>query len=131
MISEELFRRLEGYIHTREIGLINVKGIKDPIKVFEPYEVMIDFPSELDPLKRPKAPDHQKLEQVDPGNGGKKKQGVFLDYNSVSFLANTFSTLYDLCRKAEGRKVEVSEIREELTRRWRVIKDALKGGLAK
>ncbi len=126
-ISEALFERLEGHIHTREIGLISVKGIAAPVKVYEPYEVVIDFPSELDPLKRAKTPDHQKVEQQQsvPGNGKAPGKTVILDQKTLNYLVNTFSSLHGLCRKAEANQVKVEEIRRELTSRWNGLKPAL------
>ncbi|UCF99974.1 MAG: HEAT repeat domain-containing protein [Spirochaetaceae bacterium] len=127
-ISEALFERLEDFIHTREIGLISVKGISESVKVYEPYEVVIDFPSEFDPLKRAKTPDHQKVEQHQtvPGNGKAPGKAVILDQKTLSYLVNTFSSLQGLCRKAEANQIKVEEIRRELTNRWNGLKSVLK-----
>jgi len=52
LISEALHQRLGGHIHARELGLISVKGISEPIKVFEPYEIVLDLPAGLDPREQ-------------------------------------------------------------------------------
>jgi class 3 adenylate cyclase len=51
-ISSVLHEQTKQYIHTREVGLIQVKNIQEPILVYEPYEISIDLPMELDPSKR-------------------------------------------------------------------------------
>jgi class 3 adenylate cyclase/predicted transcriptional regulator len=51
-ISRDLNELTKRFIHTREVGLIQVKNFQEPILVYEPYEISIDLPKELDPSKR-------------------------------------------------------------------------------
>lgn len=136
LISEALQQRLNDHIHVREIGLINVKGISEPIKVYEPYELVVDFPADLDPLKNKMAHEKEIVEQTaetqepqrNPGNGNGNGKALVLEAGTLKYIADCFSSLNELCRKAEARQVQVADIRKELIRRWQKLKDVLKEG---
>ncbi|HTU01726.1 MAG TPA: adenylate/guanylate cyclase domain-containing protein [Candidatus Sulfotelmatobacter sp.] len=51
LVSEQVHEKVKDYVHAREIGQITVKNISEPIRVYEPYEVALDLPASLDPLK--------------------------------------------------------------------------------
>jgi class 3 adenylate cyclase len=51
LVSERVYEKVKDYIHARELGPISVKNITEPIRVFEPFEIVLDLPVELDPLK--------------------------------------------------------------------------------
>ncbi|MEE9308797.1 MAG: HEAT repeat domain-containing protein [Spirochaetia bacterium] len=136
LISETLHQRLGAHIHARELGLISVKGISEPIKVFEPYEIVLDFPAELDPLKNKQTSHTQSREnqiieetvEGVPGNEDGRLQAPSLDRKTLKAIAETFSSLNALCRKAEAKQIEVTEIRKELVSRWRKIQLVLGEG---
>ncbi len=131
LISDAVFQLLRGQVHAREIGLIEVKNIAQPIRVFEPYEVVLDLPAELDPLKRAKvrAAGPESAAPAPPGgaqgSNGKGSQVVILERGAVEFLAQTFATLARLCQKAERQQVPVLAIRQELTGRWQKLRGML------
>ena len=52
LISDTVQEKVKDFVHAREIGHITVKNISEPIRVFEPYEIVLDLPAELDPLKQ-------------------------------------------------------------------------------
>jgi class 3 adenylate cyclase/HEAT repeat protein len=136
LISETLQQRLGEYIHSREIGLITVKGISEPIKVYEPYEIKLDIPVELDPLKNKQASAtlYQEAGTGAVNSGGSPKNGngqggtLILDRQALNCIAGAFSSLNELCRQAEARQVQVTEIRKELAARWQQIRKVLKEG---
>ncbi len=133
LISEALQQRVEGYIHSREIGLINVKGFSEPVKVFEPYEMALDLPEELDPLKVKSDPSVQNPDGAPghPENGFGKGRVVVLDPAMVSYIVETFSRLNGLCLKAEKNQITFAEVRRELGKRWVELKAALMKGAQK
>ena len=55
LVSEQVHEKVKDHVHAREIGRITVKNITEPIRVFEPYEVALDLPAAMDPLKSAKA----------------------------------------------------------------------------
>jgi class 3 adenylate cyclase len=62
-ISDALEAHIKDHVLSREIGPIQVKGISEPVVVYEPYEIAVDLPAELDPLKRSaQGMDHQKVD---------------------------------------------------------------------
>jgi class 3 adenylate cyclase/HEAT repeat protein len=130
LISEALHQHLDEYIHCREIGLITVKGISEPIKAYEPFEIVVDFPAKLDPLKNKQTSPIPRLEKDKitvssegvPGNGNRRSQIHSLNREMVKAIADTFSSLNTLCRQLEAKQIQATEIRKELVSRWRKIK---------
>ncbi len=143
LISDAVFQFLQDQVHAREIGLIEVKNIAEPIKVYEPYEIVLDLPAELDPLKRAKPPAKAGLARQpgqtpeaagapgNEGNGKKRPQAMSLDREAAEYLAQTFATLARLCQKAERQQIPIQEIRRELTGRWQKLRGLLEGSMKK
>ncbi len=145
-VSEAVHERLGGHIHSREVGPITVKGISGPIRVYEPYETAIDLPKDLDPLT---ASDNSPP-QGEAGAGADTNESaagvaspadaketgikrgpravVTLDRKGVQFIAETFSHLNEMCRRAALKEVPVEEISHELARRWRELRNVLATG---
>jgi class 3 adenylate cyclase/HEAT repeat protein len=122
LVSDAVFQRLQGQIHVREIGLIEVKNITEPIKVYEPFEIALDLPAELDPLK------HAGV-ATPPGNGNGRAasapQTWILDRGAAEYLTETFATLARLCRDVENHKIPAERIRRELNGRWQKLRAVL------
>jgi class 3 adenylate cyclase len=132
LVSQALHDQLDGYIHCREIGLITVKGIAEAIRVYEPFETVLDLPPELDPLKSEQtlSPGEKKQGiKKHPGQRRKRKR-LSIDQEVLEYIAATFSRLNGLCRQAEAREIEVAAIRSELTKRWRALSSRLKAGMS-
>ena len=55
LVSEQVHEKVKDFVHAREIGRITVKNISEPIRVYEPYEIALDLPEALDPMKGGKA----------------------------------------------------------------------------
>jgi class 3 adenylate cyclase len=52
LISDQVQDKVKDSVHAREIGHITVKNISEPVRVFEPFEIVLDLPAELDPLRQ-------------------------------------------------------------------------------
>jgi class 3 adenylate cyclase len=52
IISQDLYERVAQWIHANDLGLLAVKGIKDPVQAWEPTELALQIPDALDPMKR-------------------------------------------------------------------------------
>jgi class 3 adenylate cyclase len=114
LVSEPVWQHISGHVHCRELGTITVKNIQKPIRVFEPYEIVIDLPEQLDPTKQKEAAAPEQPAQPAASNG--------LDGKIAEYILATFSTLYDLCKKAEAGTVPVGVVEKELWRRWQRLK---------
>ena len=101
LISEEVHAAVRDSIHAREIGRITVKNIAEPIRVFEPYEIVIDLAPALDPLK------------AAPPAGSPPPVAAPEAWNEV---ARCFAALDALCREADA--VLVSSIKEQVLKPW-------------
>jgi hypothetical protein len=133
-----LHQLLGEHIHAREIGPIKVKGISEPITVYEPYEIMLDLPEQLDPLKSkdkvaspaPLAENRQLQGSAATKYGkGETSRVLILDKKALDYIADTFAQLNRLCKKVEHGQAGVQEVRRELTKRWLVLKEMLSRGL--
>ena len=130
LISDTFQKEIKDYIHSREIGLIRIKGISEPIKVFEPYEIVLDLPGELDPLKTSHTSKSSSLlqeKQIEVQNDSAIKMYKSMNQEIINYFKEAFSTLHKLCRRAEAREIEVTDIRRELVQRWDGLKHKIKG----
>ncbi|HET6485771.1 MAG TPA: adenylate/guanylate cyclase domain-containing protein [Spirochaetia bacterium] len=153
LISDAVQAMLGGHIHCREIGFIRVKNIAEPIKVHEPYELVLDFPEELDPLKALKKDggEHSAEEAAgaaepseQPGEGTRPPQSAApahgdpkpaegngqratrsLDGETARYLTETFTCLNAICRAAEANQRPMSDVRKELATRWAGLREML------
>lgn len=131
-ISNELNEEVKKYIHSREIGLIQVKGIEAPIRMFEPYEIAVGLSKELDPVKtregriEPGGEDEERI----PFKGATTAHDKDHETNSLSkkmaaYFKQTVSTLNTLCIKVEKGEAETSDLRKELFRRWKLFQSLM------
>src|SRR5208337_4798780 len=116
--SDQVEARVKDYVHVREIGRITVKNISEPIRVFEPYEITLDLPAELDPLKQAKSACPEPV--AAPGS-------VTLDRETYVEIARCFSALVGVCRDAESGQVPVSAISAQVLARWSRLRPRLPG----
>jgi hypothetical protein len=136
LISDKVHESVKDAVHAREIGHITVKNISEPIRVFEPYEIALDLPAELDPLKkaRQSCPEPASAGSAGaaaapaPADGGDRGAAdVTLDRETYKEIVECFSTLADVCRKADGGQVAVSALTGQVLARWGRIKTRLPG----
>jgi len=95
-ISGELYEKVKKYFHIREIGPVKVKGINEPIQVYEAYEISVNLPSEKDPLSRKqiqveKNKDSEKEKNIKVWNG-EKDLNKSLNKNYIKSSENRLST---------------------------------------
>ena len=122
-ISNVVYNSVKDYIHTNEIGKIKVKGVDDPVMVYEPYEIMVSMPKDLDPANK----------KYSSSNISSKKSSSILndaeetdiDSKITRYIKHTFSIIYNMCLKAEKGEIDVSLITKELRRRWALLSKAL------
>jgi hypothetical protein len=109
---------VKDYVHVREIGRITVKNISEPIKVLEPYEIVLDLPAEMDPMKAPP-----------PAAGGDSAPAaaarITLDRDVYAEIVRCFSSLATACRQAESGQVPVSTLNEQVLARWSRLRPRL------
>jgi len=127
LVSVTVQKQVKDYIHSRDLGVINVKGFNNPVNVFEPYEIVIDFPEKLDPLKA-KPDDLKRGKDVLQCVSDKQSQVVSSAVNRdiIKHVQETFISLNNLCKKLENGETKAKEIRKELMRRWNELKIILK-----
>ncbi len=118
LISEQVQAKVKDAVHAREIGHITVKNISEPIKVFEPYEIVLDLPAELDPLKRAKT--SRSDATASPGM-------VTLDRETYAELIRCFSSLIAVCKTAVDGHVPVARLSEQVLSRWSKLRPRLPG----
>ena len=121
LISDQVQEKVKDSVHAREIGHITVKNISEPIRVFEPYEIVLDLPAELDPLKQVRGAFPEPAEPAGaPGS-------VTLDRETYAEIIRSFSALVEVCRGAESGQVPVSTITAQVLARWSRLRPRLPG----
>jgi hypothetical protein len=118
LISDQVHDKVRDSVHAREIGRITVKNISEPIRVFEPFEIVMDLPAELDPLKQDRKVSPEPV--AAPGS-------VTLDRETYFEIARCFSALVAVCRGAESGQVPVSTISAQVLARWSRLRPRLPG----
>lgn len=158
LVSKSVWERWDGRIHARELGKITVKNISEPIAVYEPYELQIDFPKELDPLQGLRN-GHSHFESIErpvertgggvSGSSGETAEGPFdppehaaapasptdeapavtVDSETVRYLSGVFGRLDEICTKVESGALAPTALREELGRSWDRFQELVVAGL--
>jgi class 3 adenylate cyclase len=118
LISDEVQEKVKDSVHAREIGHITVKNISEPIRVFEPYEIVLDLPAELDPLKQA----HSAGPQTGEGPGS-----ITLDRETYAEIVRSFGALVELCKGAPSGQVPVATITTQVLARWSRLRPRLPG----
>jgi hypothetical protein len=135
LISDRVEAHVKDYVHVREIGRITVRNISEPITVFEPYEIVLDLPAEVDPLKSRPAVG---MSTVGTGQGGTvacaagtadgpagMAEHITLDPDVYAQIVHCFSALADACRKAESGRVPVVTLYEQILTQWMRLRPRL------
>jgi class 3 adenylate cyclase len=130
LISDAIFEKVKDSVHAREIGHITVKNITGAIKVFEPYEIVIDLPAELDPLKRVRSACPEPAAARAPSAAPGAENMVSLDRAACAEIGRCFSALAALCRGADGGKVTVADINANVLARWSKVRARLPASIA-
>jgi len=139
LVSEQVHEKVKDYIHAREIGRITVKNISEPIRVYEPYEVALDLPAALDPLKnnkagmaaaRPAAVENHAAEAIEapevaPAGAAASSEVVLVDPDVLLRITTCFERLESLCRDAHDGNVPLVPITEKVLAEWDRIRPRL------
>jgi class 3 adenylate cyclase len=115
-ISQELFVRVADWIHANDLGMLGIKGIRDPLRAWEPTEIALGLPSDRDPLKKSQragAAPTPSPAQVTIDDAA--LQGLF------DGLAREYQRLRDVCRRGAHSTSEAALIDEEFERSWRSL----------
>ncbi|MFW6137538.1 MAG: adenylate/guanylate cyclase domain-containing protein [Spirochaetota bacterium] len=131
-VSQRVYEKVKGYVHVREVGEVELKGIEGLVKVYEPYEVGVDIPWELDPLKGVRKAEQggsgSEVEQAGgrhtAGGAGRTQQEV--NRRLVRYMKATLVKLNRLCVEAEEGRADIRDIRREVAVRWNRLEKAVK-----
>ena len=116
LVSEQVHESVKDSIHAREIGRITVKNIAEPIRVFEPYEVALDLPADLDPLKGARPAE----------TAERPKEGaVAVAPEILRQIAQCFESLESICREARDGVVPLEPVSNQVLARWSRIRGQL------
>ncbi len=127
LVSDVVQEKVRDYINSKAIGAITIKGISEPVSAYEPFEIAVDLPKELDPLKagpRMKAAAGAALSPAagKAPAGAPAAQPQAASPELAAYLQETFSALYASCRKVELGELDAAEIRKLLVERWKGVK---------
>ena len=129
LVSDAVHEKVRDHVHAREIGRITVKNISEPIRVYEPYEVALDLPAALDPLKnaREAAPAAFAAPASAQAAGGSAASPdiVTVDPEVLRQITACFQNLQDLCRGAQNGNVPLVPINEKVLAQWDRIRSRL------
>ncbi len=129
LVSAVFQERVKDYIHSKGIGYVNIKGISEPVDAFEPYEIAVDLPQELDPLRggrakaapaRPAAAPAPRPAPAPAAAPAAVRAAISPEL--LAYLQKTFANLYSSCRKAELGQIEVTQLRKQILEGWQGLK---------
>ena len=139
LVSEQVHEKVKDFVHAREIGRITVKNISEPIRVYEPYEIALDLPEALDPMKGGKAAAVAARQQGAPSaqqTGGaaraaapsaESSESSPVDPEIIRQIAACFTSLEALCRNAQGGNVPIASIDKQVLSSWARLRPRLPG----
>ena len=94
-------------------------GASTLVRVFEPFEIVLDLPPELDPLRqsRPASSAHSSPPAA--------SAPVSLDAGVYAEILRCFSALAGACREAPAGQVPVTTITDQVLARWERLRPKL------
>ena len=126
LVSEQVHEKVKDFVHAREIGRITVKNISEPIRVYEPYEIALDLPEALDPMKGGKA-------AAVAARGSRRapsaesSEASPVDPEIIRQITACFTNLEELCRNAQGGNVPIASIDKQVLSSWARLRPRLPG----
>jgi len=115
-ISQELFARVADWIHANDLGMVGIKGLRDPLRAWEPTEIALGLPPEKDPLKKGQRPGTAATPSpVQVTIDDAALQGLFDGFG------REYQRLRDVCRRGAHSAQEAALIDEEFERSWRSL----------
>ncbi len=117
-VSNDVYEEVKDYIHAKEIGELTFKGIEYPVKVFEPYEISVNLPKELDPTKGARAitgDSESKTETKEYLLNNERYEKLF------NYFKNTLGVINTLCGRVEKGEATIKDIKIEIAKRWKLL----------
>jgi class 3 adenylate cyclase len=118
-ISQDVYSRVADWIHANDLGALQVKGLRDPIRAWEPIEAALGLPTDLDPFKRGGRRDASP--RVDALDGATTRSGLEA---LATALSQTFQRLQAVSRRG-ARSGEEAAIDQEFIRSWEALQPLL------
>ncbi len=117
-ISDFVYNEVKEYIHAKEVGKLTFKGIENPVLVYEPYEISMNLPKEIDPTRGVQSVGDDSEESVKVENEAVKddRYKKLFDY-----VKNTLAVINKLCTLVEKGEASVKGIKVEVAKRWKVL----------
>jgi class 3 adenylate cyclase len=111
-MSDDVYRKVADWIHANDLGMLQIKGIRDPIRAWEPIEATLGMPPDLDPLKGGGREDAAaRIDAFDSSSSRSGNDGL------VTALSQAFQHLHDVSRKS-ARSGEEAVIDNEFAKAW-------------
>jgi class 3 adenylate cyclase len=118
-ISKEVYEKVADWIHANNLGMISIKGLRDPIQVWEPTEATLRLPIELDPLKQNRREETVlRPQSTDEALSARDVEEL------AAALSQTLQHLRDVSRRS-ARVGEEAVIDEEFVRSWHALQPLL------
>ena len=118
-ISNDVYEKVADWIHANNLGMVPIKGLRDPVQVWEPTEAALGLPPELDPLKQSR----RGQTAFRPQNTEEALSAPDVEELAAA-LSQTFQHLQDVSRK-NARAGEEAVIDEEFVRSWQALQPLL------
>jgi class 3 adenylate cyclase len=118
-ISQEVYGKVADWIHANDLGALQIKGVRDPIRAWEPTEAALGMPADLDPFKRTGR--RETPHRADARESGPSRPGL---ETLATALAQAFQRLQALSRKS-ARAGEEAAIDQEFVRSWESLQPLL------
>ena len=112
-ISQGLYKMVADWIHANDLGMIRAKGLRDPIHTWEPTEVALGLPADLDPLRKSRKPAPAGRAAASASLAPEGLDGI------MKTLGETFQTLSALSRRSARGESEAQVIDAAFARAWR------------
>jgi class 3 adenylate cyclase len=116
-ISQGLFTMVADWIHANDLGMIRAKGLRDPIHTWEPTEVALGLPAELDPLRKSR---EASPAASAPAGGSSSFAPGSID-GMIKALGEAFQTLSALSRRSARGESEARVIDAAFSRAWQEL----------
>jgi hypothetical protein len=111
-VSREVYEGVAEWIHANDLGPVQIKGLREPVQVWEPTEAALGIPAGLDPLKR-----RGRAEPLPRKQAQAETWRLFDVEKLVSSLSQAFQHLREVSRKG-ARPGEENGIEEEFAKSW-------------
>ena len=118
-ISQDVYGKVADWIHANDLGALQIKGVREPIRAWEPTEAALGMPAELDPFKRTGR--REPPPRMQASDGGTSRTGV--EALSTA-LSQAFQRLQVISRRS-ARTGEEAAIDQEFVRSWEALQPLL------